>query len=1460
MEGPVETRGPGVVGRWKQQWGKLDDKNLSLYAPGSPPKKNLEGQILLSSVTNLSLEEGGSELSFHANGTKVRLRGPGDPPTRSWFGALQAALVALAVGGRRPGPSPQAGEQSTGAAVPPKGPGSEVADSVTSLGTRSMGNGGRASRSKGPPANGSASTTLGTSPGPGNGLTEQLNVGEERPLPISVWVQVDTVNNLPQQGSRPGRYTVNARWDSASSGQSMEERVGKPSGAGEESCTVRQQVFVLGECGQNTIAVSVERRSQDSDGTDACWTCTIPLANKANFSARVHRLVDQGGSPTPASVRLKLKLAQAGEAGVEEQPAKTPAQSRRQAPGESPSPPRSRAFQPPSRRSGDEDPAEQAQSSGHAAPIMASGSAHASVGGPPTSSTRSSVSGPVVTTSHSPRQSVGGTTSSRIDELHSMHIKRQKERQEKYDQARKDEVERFAKEADALKRVGSVGQFKRTELSAEAASERLYRQHKDMEQRLRLMQEKKEMEERELLEAARIKARPARGASPAGVASRDVGARLHALQAELSEKRQRAAEERVAAEMEQCKQVGVLRKATDGFHEKLHDDSKKRKARLEKAVKEKEERERLALQKASIGRARAPNKERIDELFNEHAERLRRANLSMAEAGIREISRAMQQCACGNMFRPSDTRCPKCLTKRPESTALEGGATSSGQGAKAHKSGDDEIFSRQLEAQRKRDAAVEEMRRLEAKRIQNTCACGHPFDADLGARCRKCGAKRVDAAVEARGEQVPPERGGQAHAAAQHAAMLVNRVVALRCGFTQEETPAWALRPMLEPLQAAMDVIRQATQGSERGCDGFSHLRARSSQRLFMDGLLMDDVEAWQKQCEPDPIRQLEEDFDTLMQHAEAAQLVLLRAVVQQSRPDADDSEGRWAPGQRFPHPHAATTALFAHNPGVKPRAAAELKARVLYGPAEGPRRFRHLLDLARLSLVFPDCVALRSGLEQLLEQFEVVDVRNHYQPHSVGLLGERCVELLVVVKQGLAMPHVCEIRLEELSFFEARSEVEPKVRGVCERLATMYASCGADADAIAYLASNILRSPAEVHNVRIFRRHLARVFGSCAVAWRRVFGSNCSITFWNFREMCHQLSTTTYQARGAEYWQCLDAGRAGCISLFEFDPQAVVLMAKIRERVLGRMPGNDAIDVDELFHKLAAPVTLAKKGVLVVSEFRAVMKKLGFDKLDADRAFSCLDMQGGSAVSTQGQPFILAKDFLWLLKLPSLVDVDSVMLLSAANDKDLGALRTRWASTGPKNTAHTNHGQAQKRNSSIQSHDVAPMSARASASMVNFELPSHAVRLPVMAASPDSQAEAPPALPSCELALAGTPSFPSSPDTDTQGTALAGAGAQGAHDMEAGLDSVDLGSPTQDEGLPCDPLPLTGVGRQVPTELGEAGELDDQAHTDDGEDVSENTEDFLDDSDCPGAAMHQAYRNAQALALLDDEDLEETF
>ncbi|CAK0810840.1 unnamed protein product [Prorocentrum cordatum] len=148
---------------------------------------------------------------------------------------------------------------------------------------------------------------------------------------------------------------------------------------------------------------------------------------------------------------------------------------------------------------------------------------------------------------------------------------------------------------------------------------------------------------------------------------------------------------------------------------------------------------------------------------------------------------------------------------------------------------------------------------------------------------------------------------------------------------------------------------------------------------------LMDEARGASRSLEPNPVRQLEHDLDDLLDSARQAQEQLQALVA--------PSQGAWPPGQVAEKPEAFPMALFAYNPGVKPRAAAEVKALASYGPAEGGRRHRHLLDLARLSLVFGSCEMLQLGLDSVLRQFKVLGVRNLFRCPSRSLVWTRRVE-----------------------------------------------------------------------------------------------------------------------------------------------------------------------------------------------------------------------------------------------------------------------------------------------------------------------------------------------------------------------------------------------------------------------------------------------------------------------------------
>merc|ERR1719399_2775015 len=168
-----------------------------------------------------------------------------------------------------------------------------------------------------------------------------------------------------------------------------------------------------------------------------------------------------------------------------------------------------------------------------------------------------------------------------------------------------------------------------------------------------------------------------------------------------------------------------------------------------------------------------------------------------------------------------------------------------------------------------------------------------------------------------------------------------------------------------------------------------------------------------------------------------------------------------WPTGTVRPNPAGCPIAHYAYDPGVKSRVAARTKAFVRYGPTEGPRRHRHLLDVARLKLVFSSCEMLQAGLDQILRRFEVVDVRNFFA--TPGRLGVRYVEVLVVVHverdPGDMIPHVCELRLEELCFNKSQEVARPHMEELYQQLQRIYDVAHKDVSAIQYLVHMVLQN-----------------------------------------------------------------------------------------------------------------------------------------------------------------------------------------------------------------------------------------------------------------------------------------------------------------------------------------------------------------------------------------------------------------
>jgi hypothetical protein len=450
-----------------------------------------------------------------------------------------------------------------------------------------------------------------------------------------------------------------------------------------------------------------------------------------------------------------------------------------------------------------------------------------------------------------------------------------------------------------------------------------------------------------------------------------------------------------------------------------------------------------------------------------------------------------------------------------------------------------------------------------------------------------------------------------------------------------------------------MTIYRDALKNCEAS-EGFLALCNRASQRLYQEHLLP-EFEGWYRCVEPDPIRQVEDRLDDLLVSAAKAQVLLKEAVV---------GNQVWQAETVKPNPSGVPLALFAYDPGIKPKPSAEAKAIVRYGPSEGSGGcYRHLTDLARLLLVFSNCDLLQAGMDHILRQFEVVDVRNYF--NTPTRLGVRYVEILVVIHVGSGkerIPHICELRLEEVCFHKAQEVVAPKIEGLFAGFRRVYDRACKDQESIVALVHSVLVRPAVTHDLRVFRCHLAKRFGSTVCAWRRVLGNCRLLSFQKFREVCQQLKCGEHTS---EFWQRLDDTLGGCISLFEIEPQGTALLIKLRAQMLAmsgaavdKSSSDQRANVAEaIFQRMSYMVRPKVPGHLDLQEFRVIAKPMGLSIDEANVAFSYLDYHGGHKPPAT----ISVRDIDWLLRLPALVNVEAVLLGSLIEDSE--ALRNlTWA------------------------------------------------------------------------------------------------------------------------------------------------------------------------------------------------------
>lgn len=498
----------------------------------------------------------------------------------------------------------------------------------------------------------------------------------------------------------------------------------------------------------------------------------------------------------------------------------------------------------------------------------------------------------------------------------------------------------------------------------------------------------------------------------------------------------------------------------------------------------------------------------------------------------------------------------------------------------------------------------------------------------------------------------------------EHVMQIVNGALASRCGRQHEDAEMMEeIRRMKLgiPTDEILRIYRLAKTESYREARVPERLQNRESQRLFNDGQLISFSEGWHRCVEPDVIRQVQENFDAILDSAVEAQAALLAQIGPEDpeRHDRATLDRMWPSGGRWTHPHASSKALFAFNPGPKARKDANAKAFVRYGPAEGPRRYRNLVDLARVSLVYSDAAMLNAALDDILKRFEVCQIRNFYHPQMQTLLGDRYVEVLVIITDRLEVPHVCEIRLEELSFFDAREKAWQHLKSVQKGFSEIYGRTGRDKASIEYLVKHVLYSPKSDHRLKIFRRHLAQKWGCVVNVWRKMLGPREQLVgFRKFRDVCCQQGQRESTAR---FWQELDSGFAGNVSLFELDPDTVILLVKLFARLLIIIQSRrEDITAEVLFAHLTHNLPkLHHPDRLEVREFRHSLRALGFSNVEADRLFKSLD-QGGSA-KKEAVMHITSKEVGWLAKLPLLVDVDAVMLTTAMSSDMIQTRATAW-------------------------------------------------------------------------------------------------------------------------------------------------------------------------------------------------------
>eukprot|EP00443_Scrippsiella_acuminata_P042343 CAMPEP_0115207678 /NCGR_PEP_ID=MMETSP0270-20121206/20838_1 /TAXON_ID=71861 /ORGANISM="Scrippsiella trochoidea, Strain CCMP3099" /LENGTH=1441 /DNA_ID=CAMNT_0002621275 /DNA_START=33 /DNA_END=4355 /DNA_ORIENTATION=+ len=852
-----------------------------------------------------------------------------------------------------------------------------------------------------------------------------------------------------------------------------------------------------------------------------------------------------------------------------------------------------------------------------------------------------------------------------LDRLHQMHAEHQ-EKLVRLKQMKEDrelaEVNQIATEAHQLKESLKKGLPKRNDASDDdfedvgadekkiEIGERLYKDSRLHDKRMVKLARKLEEEENKKLNEARFRPQGRSSSEPRILTRKEAKevkeARMRQLYCkgtESRDERQRRKEAQVADEITQLDKVGkraVTRTSSSPDvvltqrHEKLYDDGAKKAARLQKKSADRLQQEQLMIEheinkrREKLGvNMKGLDEKRIDELYQEYDKNILKRTFNL-KTKIEQEQASVAKSADEAKNNPYAEHYEKVQARYNDPPKQQSPATPS----------------------------------------KNDMPKQHAFGSSV---TRKLAGGEVTKSAPL--EEVKA-KGRRVLDLSDHAVRVINSAVSLRCACGPSDATEEMLKQAKTPVKAAIQLLKDAIDESDtQGDAGAVYLRLRPSQRLFANGQLLDEPVGRHQCCEPDPILQMESDLDKLLQDAEKAQAVLLSQIGPEESsseaagtPPAQMMRRRWPAGAKWQAPRVAHgKARFAYNPGPKSRDAAIAKAFVRFAPADPEGRYQHLLDLARASIVFANSRMLRAGLEHILAEFEVVAVRNHYHPSLHNIIGSRCVDVYVVIsdEDETFTPHICEIRLEEMGFHLARAKVHPHLDQIAEIFCKFYEHRKTikDPKAIRYLAQWVLFRPKDSHGAIVFRRHLARRYGSTVNAWRMALGDDSLVDFLTFRQCCQNLA---YRDQTVEYWSALDAGLAGNISLFELDSDAVMLLAKFYGRLMGLVSNDSEADVDTLFAKLTikSAVKLSKQGSLEAHEFRQVVKPLGFGPVDADLLFCYLDSKGGANHAPPAT--VTLDDIAWLSNLPALVDIDSVMLTPEDAATMVEALRIASADT----------------------------------------------------------------------------------------------------------------------------------------------------------------------------------------------------